>query len=363
MSAFTRLGSSLWDWEPFTSLDPGPQLLWLALYTSAEAKRIVPGLWQGSITAMADASHKPVDETRCYLDKLLEHDMVEFDVKLRVLRLTQLPDAGESPANPNVLRGWWRKFTTVPACAVRDAHVPLIRWLMDTWSRDAGKPVTHGHEEAWRETFGRIPVPAPRRRGVRRLVDSDTSTSQQPSLFGTVSGSLLLPPEASSVDNSDAVHKVNHSDNSETVSKPSGSGSGIGSGSGSPEEGGSGGRLLQLVPPSPFRAPDPVDAVLALCERIAGGTWQLAPESRERAQLEDQVERLPDIDLALLGDWMRDQGHSVRIAQDLIATPGRLISAMDEATRWRAVGIERAKRAARMSEELRADLEAAGIHM
>ena len=124
--------------------------------------------------------------------------------------------------------------------------------------------------------------------------------------------------------------------------------------------------MLQLVPPTvaTVAAPEPgVDGVLALCGRIAGGTWQLPTGSPERAQLEDQVYRLPELDLALLGDWMRDQPRSVRLAQELTTHPGRLISAMNEATRWHASSLERADRAARMSEELRADLEAAGLHM
>lgn len=369
MSAFTRLGSALWDWEPFTQLADGAQILWLALYTSAEAKRIVPGLWHGSITTMAEAARKPVDETRSNLDKLLEADMVEFDVKLRVLRLTMLPDAGESPANPNVLRGWFRKFSTVPACAVRDAHVPVIRWLMDQWARDNGKAITPGHEQAWVETFGRIAVPAPRKRGVRRLAESDTSTPSQPSLFRPQTVPVIgpsvtcTPADARSVDNSASLRQMNDSGHSETVtqtvSKPSGEGSGIGSGSGSPEseKGGAGGTVLALVQPPRGE----LDDLLQLVGEIAGGTWNVAHLTPERVSLQDQIGKLGGLDLSLLGSWWRATGLSVGGARDVLTVPGRLIAACQEAERWRSTRDDADRRAREMSKALREDLAKVGL--
>ena len=72
MSAFTRLGASLWDWEPWTDLRAQTRILWLALYTSAEAKRHVPGLWQGGIPTMADAARMPPDDVIAALVKKAE---------------------------------------------------------------------------------------------------------------------------------------------------------------------------------------------------------------------------------------------------------------------------------------------------
>ena len=188
MTAFTRIGPSLWNWERWTSLSPSEQILWLALYTTAEAKRLPPGLFHGSITAMAEASHRQVDETMMSLDRLLEAELVEFDQKARILRLTELPDAGEYPSAPSILESWWGKFMILPPCAVRDAHVPTIRWILDRGAASAkknrSKRPTPLHEEIWSATFATVTVPAPRRRGLRRLLDSDTSTAAQPGLFG-----------------------------------------------------------------------------------------------------------------------------------------------------------------------------------
>jgi len=232
VTAFTRLGSSLWDWEPWVALPCAPRILWLALFTSGEAKRHAPGLWQGGIPSMADAAKLPGDEVVTALDALIERGMVEYDSKYRVLRLCELPDAGEYPSNGKMIRGWWTRFRSVPECGVRDAHVVTLRWILDTGARLSGKEVSADHENAWRDTFARVAIPPPRRRGVRRLADSDTSTHTQPSLFGSPSIPALLagngiapsgeqdyPQESlASVDNSAALHQPNKIRAPETVS-------------------------------------------------------------------------------------------------------------------------------------------------
>src|SRR5882724_5806912 len=95
LSAFTRLGSALWNWEPWVTRTEITRLFWLALYTSGEAKRHVPGLWQGGFPSMADAARISPDKVIDALDELLDHEMVEYDPKTRVLRLCMLPDPGE----------------------------------------------------------------------------------------------------------------------------------------------------------------------------------------------------------------------------------------------------------------------------
>lgn len=203
MTSFTRLGSTIWDWEPWTELEAPERMLWLALYTSAEAKRHVPGLWQGGIPSMADAARMRPDDVIYSLDRLLEVGLVEYDPKPRVLRLCSLPDAGEYPSNGKVIRSWWTRFSTVPECPVRDAHVQTILWILETGSKASGKSISDDHANAWRDTFARITIPSPRRRGVRRLADSDTGTQAQPSLFG---------PPVASVPSSNGIEPISHHD-------------------------------------------------------------------------------------------------------------------------------------------------------
>ncbi len=217
-------------------------MLWLALFTTAEAKRIVPGLWHGSMTSMAEAARMPIDVTVRALDSLLDHDMVEYDHKHRVLRLTKLPDAGEYPSSPTIVTSWWKRFRTVPACAVRDAHVATIRWILDQGALVApknrtGKP-TAAHEEVWAETFATVQIPPPRRRGMRRLVDTvaDTGTAVQPSLFGTAalpSGEgIQSPSELPSALPPGSDPEIKDLRDLDTLSRGYGEGEGVGAGAG-----------------------------------------------------------------------------------------------------------------------------------
>lgn len=188
MSSHTMLGVALWSWEPWTKLpDDTARMFWLGLYTTPEAKRIVPGLWHGSIISMAEACRLSTERAARALDDLLEAELVEFDTKTRVLRLTQLPDHGEAASNVSWIRGWWNRFRTVPQCQIRDAHVRTLWWLIEERARVTGSTIPTSCQSAWAETFGTIPLPAIRHRGVRRLAEDDLSTPSQPSLFSAAS--------------------------------------------------------------------------------------------------------------------------------------------------------------------------------
>lgn len=236
MSTFTRIGGGLWDWEPWVNLESADaRLLWLALYTTPAARRICPGLWHGGPLGMAEAARMRQGDVLTALDVLLEHELVEYDPKHRVLRLCELPDAGEYPDNGNILKGWWSRFRTVPACPIRDAHVRTIRWIMEQGATDKGRALSHHHHEAWAETFGTVAIPATRRRGAKRVADSDTSTAAQPGLFSPPIPAVHAPIDAgspqvfaSSVDNSAVLRQSKEIRGPETVSKRLGEGEGEG---------------------------------------------------------------------------------------------------------------------------------------
>lgn len=177
---YTNFGVEIWSWKPWTSL-PSLQakLVWIALYTTTESKRLPPGLFHGSVHTLAEASSLQPDEVLKGLDDLLEADLVEFDRERRLIRLTQLPDANERPKNGRHLRGMWNQFRSLPDCALRNAHVRLLWWLMEQGA------MTEDHTTAWRETFGTVVVPPVRKRGVRTLGTAVDADAVQQSLFRT----------------------------------------------------------------------------------------------------------------------------------------------------------------------------------
>ncbi len=201
----TCLGTSLWDWQPWIELELPSRMLWLAFYTSAEAKRILPGLWHGGVSMMAEAARLDGLQTATALQDLMDRDMFEYDKKSRVGRITAqdgfnaFPDTAEFPTNGNTIRGWYRRFLGVPDVAIRNAHVTTLNWLITQGCSDhgqrKGRAPSHDHAKAWGETFELVQIPSQRRRGTRRVLDEDTSNSAQASLFGLFESHPVKPRE------------------------------------------------------------------------------------------------------------------------------------------------------------------------
>jgi len=246
-SRFTRVGVNLWHCPWFVELEDREQVLWLVLYSSAAAKRSVPGLWHGGIGTIADACpHWASSKVLSSLDVLIDRELAQFDRNYSVLRLTRFPDGGERAHNALALAGWWNRFRLVPQCRVRDAHVASLRWLLD--QGEVGEKMC----EVWRQTFATISESSSSSGAARssRLTDSDTSTGAQPSLFGSVN----LPSEGIQ-EVTDTRGGTKHPSRMDAPSTGSGSGSGLGSGSGSGSPDGvvvgsvGAGQGLQLVVP------------------------------------------------------------------------------------------------------------------
>jgi hypothetical protein len=369
LSGHTRFSSLVYDWERLYQLELPARYLWMGLLMSAPAKRLVPGLWHGSVVTMADALRRPVDETANALDVLIESDLVEFDAKNRVLRMTEFPDASEWPSSPYIIESWFGRFNNIPDCPVRNAHVTTLRWLLDRGAagsdskKSKGRP-SEKHEEVWVRTFGTILVPVVRRRGVRRMVDlSDTSTDVQPSLFGlaeggaTPSGSPIGSPSAFPSSSgpicasaSSSSQPIENSDRGVPGGVPpppgggcQGGGSGEGEGEGvfsfsspDPEGAGYGASrpTLTLVPaPGPFTVAD-------LAAVFAGPRWPTQlPEAtsaalaRSISELRSVPTKTPTLALVHLRNYV-ERGGLAGISPEQLALPNALATALEKAFAW-----------------------------
>lgn len=153
----TTLGFAVWSWAPFVALSPPAKLLWVALYTTPEARRCPVGLWQGGPAAMAEASSLALEVVTAALaelqapTELAPQGLVEYDPATRVARLVVLPDRCERAASGDVVRSWWTRWRTLPSCPVRDRHLPLLQWLCEMDTRHV--------RDAWADTFGGLPQP------------------------------------------------------------------------------------------------------------------------------------------------------------------------------------------------------------
>lgn len=297
----TRISPKLWSWPRWTVLDACPRLLWLALYTTPEAKRMPAGLWHGGIGALAEAATMGATDVIDSLGKLLERELIEYDKEKRVIRLTEMPDKGERPHNGSVIRGWWTSFKSVPQCAVRDAHVPFLAWLAE--------PFTNDHQRAWDDTFATVKPPKGRV-GTRQVVGP--TPDRQSSLFPDNSGT----PDTVS----DTV--------SDTVWDP---GSGIRD-LGSESEGAE----VDRKKPMPFTVAD----LLGALHESSGGRFRgTGPFDRRLGSPITAVIRELDAqglgldDVRRVGQWLADGGMAYR--DDLgplwLAKTGNLIDAIAQA--------------------------------
>lgn len=310
---FTRIGFLFWEWPPLRHLDPTALKLWLVIYT----KSVIPGLWTGDIPDLSSQSFLSAEDTLKSLDRLLDADLIEFDRAARVLRLTKLPDEGEWPSAPGIMKSWWKTFSKkIPACQVRDAHVVTLRWLLEEGAKKSennrsGKPSAL-HEQIWSETFGQVVVPSSRRRGVRSFGEADMGNAVQPSLFAPPSEpsgyhpegsrSVLVPPPVDNYPDPTKSPSLGTTwvvqEKEKELERESSSGSGIGGGSG---EGHATSKAphLALVPLPPAfgipelvervwnrigpRAPRMTDAIFAL---IAEAVLMAEPIAKDRAALD-----------------------------------------------------------------------------
>ncbi len=221
----TSISSTLTRWVRLREVSIAARWLWIALYTSREAKSCVPGLFFGSVYTAADAAGMTPQDADKHMQELVDARLILWDRRNELVRLIELPDSLDRAHTQQAIYGWWTNFRNVPACALRDSHVPQLQALvMD------GK-VNDKMREAWKCTFGTISVPA----SIPFLpssASSDTSTKSQPSLFAE-RPSASLPSENQSSMKSGTV----------VLGPRTGSGSGISSSS--PEQEPSNGPIVE----------------------------------------------------------------------------------------------------------------------
>lgn len=325
------MSGSLAMWGPLRECIVTAKWLWVNLYTSS--RRAMIGLWQGGTLTFADVAKMRMDETVIALDNLLENELVEFDAKHEVLRLTAFPDRSARPANGSILHSMWTQFKKVPACDVRNAHVRTLRDLLD----DSRRPITSDHATAWEQTFGTVVLPAPRRRGVKKFTNDDTSTAVQPGLFAT------HQPKTESSTPHQTGHGVPHRliidhdpDRSSSLSEK------IKSHADEPVDN----LPLMVSVPSMDDLPFSVEVMLATVAAQSGGRFASAPfDGRLTAEMVATIRACERAgatveDLSLVGTWLAKGGLDYRrdLGPAWVARPGNLLDAIANARAWAAQG-------------------------
>lgn len=321
---FTKLGNEVFHWERLIPCTIAARYLWVVLYGSP--RRVIPGLWVAGLPTLGDAAKMQPDDAVPALDNLLEHELVEYDRKREVLRLTEFPDRCDRPDNGKVIRGLYNRFRVVPDCDIRNAHVETLLWLLD----DPVRVPSEDHVKAWADTFGKVRIPAPRKRGVRRLLDSDTSNPNQGSLFTNPQQIVSLIPKPDTV--SDTV-----SDTVRSTFKDLGSDlSDLGESKPYAK--------LGLVPLSadPFTVAEMLESVAAdSAGRFSPGPVDERMQDALCATIRSCVTAEVGLaDLRVVGRWLAAGGLAYRtdLGPPWIAKAGELLNAVGIAKQWTLAG-------------------------
>lgn len=144
---YRKVDPRVWDDDKFIELSDDAQLLWLLVLTGPQTT-IVPGLMTGGLGTLSEVLRKGSERVSKAFEELLEKGLIEHDPKRRVLRVPNAPRYNE-PANPNVLRGWFRAWRSAPESPLKYAHIGSLEAAIDQSSPHMAR--------AWEETFGTIP--------------------------------------------------------------------------------------------------------------------------------------------------------------------------------------------------------------
>lgn len=338
-TTYVKVGGEVFNWPRLRACSNTAKLLWIGLYVSQ--RRVLPGLFVAGLPAIADVVKMTPDDTLVALDELIaDRDLIEYDRDREVLRMTEFPDRCERPQNGRHIRSLWTRFRSVPACQVRDAHIRTLEWLL----HDPSKPPTDDHVKAWNETFGTIRVPVHRHRGVRRLLDSDTSTSVQPGLF-------TKETETVSVTTKSIPYPIPYTDtHRSTIYDPrsslSSSGQSTLHANASEEEQISLPRPQLALVPLPQELPFSIADLLAAVASESAGRFAAGPVDDRLADALvatlracKQAEVTLD-DARLVGRWFANGGLGFRtdLGPVWLAKPGNLLDAIGQARAWRDRG-------------------------
>lgn len=144
----------MWDDDRFNALDPVAKLLWAYLLTGPHTVAWVPGIVQAGTASLAEAMRCSEKAIRAALADLRKAGLVDVDEPRRIVRLPNAP-AYNPPGNPNVMRGFHRRWRALPECPAKYAHLKSVSVWESVFS--AMYAETFGSEslpEAFRKPLG-----------------------------------------------------------------------------------------------------------------------------------------------------------------------------------------------------------------
>lgn len=149
--SYGTLDPAMWDDEDFWSLpDANSKLVWIYLIAGPESQNSVPGLIHASVSGIAEGLRMSSVDCDSAFRTLTDRSLVEMSRPHRLIRIPRAP-MHRRPHNPNVLKGYFRKWLDLPKCELKYNHIVS---LFEATSEAAKSPRGENMLATWDETFG-----------------------------------------------------------------------------------------------------------------------------------------------------------------------------------------------------------------
>ncbi len=161
MSRYRRVKVATYTDEKFLGLTPqrpSGQTLWIYLLTGRHTT-VIPGLSAAGLFTLAEHLKWPLPVLKRHWQEIERAGMAKADWSAPCI---WLPNAilHNEPENPNVLQGWGKHVSEIPACELRDAALVELREyargkgnaFASAFAKGFGKFFREGFQDSFRET-------------------------------------------------------------------------------------------------------------------------------------------------------------------------------------------------------------------
>jgi hypothetical protein len=311
------------EWDRYQVMSLLERAVFWGIYVGPRANSLdPPGIFNGSVARLAEDSRLGHVDTQNAINRMVDRGLAEIDRERRVIRLTEMPDRGNRPANGKCVYAWWRMWQEVPECELKYRHIELLEWLT--------KPFTKDHLRAWDHTFGtecvqsRIRSNPERPREQQSLFPAKSAHKGVPSVISGTSLTVKPPPsnEINDIPNRMPIPSVSVSvgvsvpveDESDADSPESDSRAGF--------------SILDLVSALGETAPDRVSLGPPMSDTLTEPLRHIVEEChRESVTLDD---------VRLAGSWLAAGGLGYRddLGMKWLVGPGNLFDVIGHARKW-----------------------------
>jgi hypothetical protein len=151
------LAPGIWKDDRFLQLDRTQRLIWIFVVTGPHAVGL-PGLFELDPLTICGKMAEGLDFAplaQQAIDRFVTLGLIYLDRVKGIIRIPNAP-RHNPPANPNHVRGWFRKWRDITPSQIRLDHIPALREVVEGIANKSSRRDGDGWRTAWASTFGTV---------------------------------------------------------------------------------------------------------------------------------------------------------------------------------------------------------------